>query len=229
MTTKSNWEGGEMKPSESRHAGFTTEELRQRRAQSMQNTRETSKNTIRLLEETSTTGSTALVELEKQGERINNSIKQTDTIINDMNQSERILRGMGSLFGAFTNKFRSDPQPINTPVVTATNQKNNSPTKVPDATSGSSWWPWGATASVQTTTQPVAATKKTGDAETDKFLEETDKDLDHMMNILTNIKAMSHAMNDELDRQAINITTLDANVDRAKAKMDNNTIRIRKI
>jgi len=81
--------------------------LPQESVDKLNNNRESTKRILQKAEETRQVGTSTLVELNNQGEQIKRVNRQMDDVHQNLDTSERLIRGMESIVGAMGNMFRS--------------------------------------------------------------------------------------------------------------------------
>jgi len=149
---------------------------------------------LRLVQETLNSGAATAVELDRQGKQIDNIHDNLVTIQKDIKQSERHVRGMKSIFGAFWNKMKPAP------VETTPGPEKITPSKAP-----------------VTKSQPKSG-GASGSRQLERHALDTDRTHDNLVQIDTGVlslKEMALSMSNELDRQ--NTKLGDVNVEATKA------------
>jgi len=72
---------------------------------------QSTERSLRMLQESEQLGVATAVELDRQGEVLRRTEKRVDKINEDLKQSDRHLRSIRSMWGAFVNKFSKEPPP----------------------------------------------------------------------------------------------------------------------
>ena len=152
-----------------------------------------------------------------------------NNIHDNMSRSERLLRGMGSIFGAIANAFTSPAPP-----------SSATPPSRSEASSASSSQPPSSPFKTSQNEDLFGKNSKQQQQSSDSVLsvlseeekqiyEDTEKDLDTMLDMVRELKGMATAMGAEIDAQTKDIDALHDSVDRANGRLRNNIVKIRKI
>nr|CAB3266423.1 synaptosomal-associated protein 29-like [Phallusia mammillata] len=89
--------------------------LTQKVEQKQGNILESTKRSLQVLEETESIGIATGQELVRQGEVLRRTENKLDKMDQDLKESDRHLRSIKSMWGAFVNKFSKEPTPDTTP------------------------------------------------------------------------------------------------------------------
>lgn len=156
---------------------------------------------LRLVQETLNSGAATAAELDRQGKQIDNIHDNLVTIQQDVKQSERHVRGMKSLFGAFWNRMKPAPVP-----------SEGSPEKI-------------TIKKAPTTKSQPQSSGAGGSRQLERHALDTDRTHDNLVQIdqgVQSLREMALSMGGELDRQ--NKKLGDVNVEAAKADASMNHI-----
>jgi hypothetical protein len=199
------------------------------RLEMLENQRKTTRQTLQTLHETRDLSRDTAAKLDSQGEQIRKANEKMDGINNSLYESNRLLRSIGSIFGSAYNKIVSSKPPHPTTSKAPHSESTTStPSKVASTTPRSTtthYQPVAGTTAVASS----SITPKFGDEKMEKLWKETDEDLDSMSGVLAELREMANHMNQELDRQAHDLSELDGKVDKANASLRNQELKIKKM
>jgi len=85
--------------------------MQQKMERKNNNMLQSTERSLRMLEESEQLGVATAVELDRQGEVLRRTETRVDKMQEDLKQSDRHLRSIKSLWGAFMNKFSKEPPP----------------------------------------------------------------------------------------------------------------------
>lgn len=137
-----------------------------------------------------------------QGEQINNIARNADKIEDNLNTSDRLIRGLKGWSGRIAN-FISGP-----PTTSESSTGEKYPSYMPKAALGSQ----SVTAS---SPRPQTATVKPAN----EFDQEMDKQLDQISNVLGNIHARSLELSDSIARQVQTVESVDRSIDKSNDRI----------
>lgn len=152
-----------------------------------------------------------------------------NNIHDNMSRSERLLRGMGSIFGAIANAFTSPAPPSST---TPTSRSESSYTSssqqpsTPHKTSQNEDFFGKNSKQQQKSSDSILSVLN---EEEKQIYEDTEKDLDSMLDVVQQLKGIATAMAAEIQGQSQGIDSLHESVDRADGRLRNGIVKIRKI
>ncbi|KAL6079625.1 autophagosome membrane docking [Balamuthia mandrillaris] len=213
----------------------TKQELEQRRIAKQDACLASSKRSLRMLEESLAVGAETLVELDRQGEQIRRCNDRMEEIHDNLNTSDRLIRGIGSWFGAFVNSVTSPP------AKSSSGARSSQKSRHPSTTPSSSKHQKQQQLKEPTTTKQSGrrrSTSRGGREEVqedsdqhsfDRFMEETDRDLDEMEEKLQGLQRLAMTMSDELQDQDGQLDKLSGNVERANERIRKNTLKVWKL
>lgn len=201
-----------------------SEDPRQKRLATLQESRNTSRQTLKQLEETKQTATHTMTELEKQGKSIVAIQEKMDKIQDNVHRSNRLITSIESFVGQISNSFRSKPPPTRTPTI----QPGTKPAVHPPQQTWSEYL-FGKKKSEVPSNSPSKEMLSSLSEEEKVFYQETEKDLDEMSIAVKQLKEMAQSMNTEIGNQTKNLETLTTTVDRADAGIKKSNQRIRKL
>lgn len=174
-----------------------------------------------MLEDSNQKGGAALANLYDQGKKLEKIQGGLDEIDSDLEESERNLRNIKSIFGGMTNWFRKtkEPQPsVRKTSFSSSSSSSASSSKVPESSKISKHTPKGVEKS------PLSR---------DEFVppeeDEVSENLDKMQPLLSNLKEMALQFGTEIDRQNKSIEKLDEMTESNISKIKKNNAAMRKM
>eukprot|EP01100_Stratorugosa_tubuloviscum_P015663 TRINITY_DN918_c1_g3_i1.p1 TRINITY_DN918_c1_g3~~TRINITY_DN918_c1_g3_i1.p1 ORF type:complete len:210 (-),score=122.00 TRINITY_DN918_c1_g3_i1:117-746(-) len=190
---------------------------------------ETSKNALRIAQETEQMGQQAMTELARQGEQLDRIENDVEKVHYNLEYGDRLLRGM-SITGWLKNTFSGDkpqtqsqqPQSTAPPPVNRNTKpqmptmQNYDPSK-PITQNG----PNGIARPSSTSILTANASPQLREA-----IAQQDKDLDQLSVALGNINGMARYMGSELDRQNQQLDHITTRVDSANVRVNNSNQKI---
>jgi len=189
---RGNWEDDDVEDFDPNRDYFTQKV--ERKESNMLNSTERS---LRILEESERVGAATLVEMDRQGEVLRRTETKVDKMEQDLKQSDRHLRSIKSLWGAFVNKFSKEPppqepKPAEVPYTNNVRKEVDPQFGCSSSTSGNSL---GASNSMQ------QATDGGGSMSASSTMSTVDDNLDLMGNSLSRLKNMGLSLQNEIDAQ----------------------------
>jgi hypothetical protein len=180
--------------------------------------RESSRAAIKSMEEAKALAITSATELDAQGKRIEKMSAKMDEMNQDLHTSEKYLRSISSWFGSLWNSVgpNSPAKPISVPEPAPS--KNRS---FPSTSTGSS----GAIKSPTLSSDIISSLS----AEERQAYEESEKNLDELMESLQVIKGLSANIGSTVEKQTHDINALSAKVDHNTAKIKTQNRKISKL
>ena len=177
---------------------------------------ESTRRTLRMLNETEEIGVKTAEELVRQGEKLENIDGRLDDVDQTLNATQKNLNQIKSVFGGLKNKFfgggaaakPAEPKRNSTP---ATMSTSKSMSQMPSSTAAS-----------RSVGQHAVITGS--DRE-----KEINSNLDEMSLGLARLKNLAHDMSFELDRQNPIIDRLNEKTERTKTKIDDQNTQIQRV
>jgi methyl-accepting chemotaxis protein len=155
--------------------------------------------------------------LNAQGEQIDNIARNANKIEENLNTSERLIRGLKSWGGRIANTFTSGPEKNSEPL---------SSSKYPSYLPKEALEPSGQSMQKDSPEDSVAISANSKRSEFDL---EVDKQLDHISNVLGGIHARSLEISDSIARQVKTVESVDRSIDRSNDRMRKQHDDIRKL
>lgn len=177
---------------------------------------------LRMIEESERVGNATAVELDRQGEVLRRTEKKVDKMEQDLKQTDRHLRSIKSLWGAFVNRFSKEPEPApiveeNKPTSKSTNPFDEPEEHSSSSNNGSSGSTWRDQAS--------SSNNRVGSSS----MSAVDDNLDLMGSGLARLKSLGLGLKEELDAQDPILDRLAGKVERVDAKMNSTNKEMIKI
>jgi prefoldin subunit 5 len=188
---------------------------RARMDQKMEDARESAKRSLQMLDNSLATGVDTIVELDRQGEQLRRASRRLDSMEGHMKESDRLLRGMGSWFGALYNKIAA-PGPAYATGTTST------------ASSSTAIEPLAVTTRPRPSSTPPSSSVSSllVDPEAKRFWEESDAHLDQMDERIERLHALARDMGNEVEKQTHEIEALDTKVQQTTEGLMERTLKI---
>jgi len=195
---------------------------------------QSTERSLRLLEESERVGNAAAVELDRQGEVLRRSEQRVDKIEQDLKQSDRHLRSIKSIWGAFMNKFSKEPPPEQPPAGTegtseslSFEKKDEQQNSMPRVTTQDSKNPFLNTQQNNSMNEHEKGGSSSMSASS--TMSAVDENLDLMGNSLSRLKNLSLGLKDELDAQDPMLSRLTDKIGRVDGKMNSTNKEMLKI
>ena len=174
-------------------------------------TRDSLKNSIIILEETRNVGSETMISLHKQGKQLENCQRNVEVIEDHMNRSNRILNGMSSFFSRIYNKFTKDKSYRNEDQFTKFRENKNTDQNNIFATQNN------------LNKNNISSSQNSMN---DPFDKECDDQLDQISSILRDLQEQGKVMNDEIQYQNKMIDNLNHSVSKQNNRIVNTNRKI---
>eukprot|EP01088_Endostelium_zonatum_P020950 TRINITY_DN797_c0_g1_i1.p1 TRINITY_DN797_c0_g1~~TRINITY_DN797_c0_g1_i1.p1 ORF type:complete len:222 (+),score=60.94 TRINITY_DN797_c0_g1_i1:118-783(+) len=199
------------------YQSMTYEERREKR---MNDSRRSTKDSLRLLDECAEIGIATNDRLDEQGETIQNIKKNMDVIEMHMAASDRILRGMGSWWGTIQNAFTTDTSyvPKSKNVAEIPKKNDNSTVNTSNTTVN--------TSPRKSNTRSDSHSYK-GSTAYDDWHEDTERDLDEMIQKIGVLKQLGREMGDRIEDHNRELDKLAPRVERVDEHLRKNTRKVR--
>jgi hypothetical protein len=169
-----------------------------------------------MLDNSMATGVDTMVELDRQGEQLRRASHRLDAMEGHMKESDYLLRGMGSWFGAFYNKLAGPSTAYAS--ASSTSAATSRPIE-----------PHSAARTRPTSAPPASAASVSSlfvDPEAKKFWAETDTHLDQMEEKIERLRQLGVDMGGELEKQTREIEALDTKVQQTSEGLVERTLKI---
>jgi synaptosomal-associated protein 29 len=190
---------------------------------------ESTERSLKMLEESERIGAATAEELVRQGEVLRRTEGRVDKMEQDLKASDRHLRSIKSVWGAFMNKFVKEPEP---PTELSTdNNREHSPAESLGKTIDSINVAEDKRLQVEDSYDPYSRTQasSTSSAPTSSRSQQVDQNLDLMGNSLARLKQLGLGLQDELEAQDPMLDRLQSKVIRVDDKMHSTNKEMLKI
>lgn len=182
---------------------------------------QSTQRSLGLIYESEQIGADTARELLDQGEKLKRTEKRVDKMEEDLKQSDRHIQSIKSVWGAFLNKFRKEPEQK---PVTVYDEDDSSNSRLGKAAIASEQA--GYEKSSDYDSHPVLARQQenrqqfveSDGAAKNERMRQVDDNLDLMMGGLTRLKALGLGMQEEIDAQDKVIVRLGEKVERVDTK-----------
>lgn len=206
---------------------YYAQKLQKKESNMLQST----ERSLRLLEQSEQVGNAAAVELDRQGEVLRRTEKRVDKMEQDLKQSDRHLRSIKSMWGAFMNKFSKEPPPDNT--ITATEDTESRFKTDPESTKPAPQFE-SSQNSYKSSLRGGGPTNDLGAGGSNSMsasstMSAVDDNLDMIGSSLTRLKSLGLGLKDELDAQDPILSRLAGKVERVDDKMNSTNKEMLKI
>jgi septal ring factor EnvC (AmiA/AmiB activator) len=138
-----------------------------------------------------------------QGEQINNIARNADKIEENLNTSDRLIRGFKGWSGRLANFISGPP----------TTSESSTGEKYP------SYMPKAALGPPQSVAPPATRPQTASVKPANEFDQEMDKQLDQISNVLCNIHARSLELSDSIARQVETVESVDRSIDKSNDRI----------